>query len=202
MPAGEEGTPESLKCAACDCHRNFHRKLPEVDGSGLDFMPSVYLTNFQNYPTCNPSKSLGIAAQRPIIMPSIIHHNHHPKRFPTAPVMVAFGGGAISHSTPVMSSSEDELNAEDHATVRSDGVERVPEGHYQQSNQKSKRFRTKFTQEQKDKMASFAEKLGWKIGKQDEHEVARFCAEARVKRQVFKVWMHNSKQAMRKKLQM
>ncbi|GAU18523.1 hypothetical protein TSUD_233950 [Trifolium subterraneum] len=26
MPSGEEGTPQSFLCAACNCHRNFHRK--------------------------------------------------------------------------------------------------------------------------------------------------------------------------------
>lgn len=62
-----------------------------------------------------------------------------------------------------------------------------------------KRFRTKFSAQQKDKMAEFAEKLGWKISKQDEHDLARFCAEMGIKRQVFKVWMHNSKQALKKK---
>uniref|UniRef100_A0A0C9QV83 TSA: Wollemia nobilis Ref_Wollemi_Transcript_7252_1105 transcribed RNA sequence n=1 Tax=Wollemia nobilis TaxID=56998 RepID=A0A0C9QV83_9CONI len=30
MPSGEEGTPAALKCAACNCHRNFHRR--EVEG--------------------------------------------------------------------------------------------------------------------------------------------------------------------------
>ncbi|CAH8381876.1 unnamed protein product [Eruca vesicaria subsp. sativa] len=29
MYSGEEGTAESLLCAACDCHRSFHRK--EID---------------------------------------------------------------------------------------------------------------------------------------------------------------------------
>ncbi|KAK4790956.1 hypothetical protein SAY86_031369 [Trapa natans] len=203
MPAGEEGTPESLKCAACDCHRNFHRKVPEVDGGGgLDFTPSVYLTNFQNYPTYNTGRSFGIAAaQRPLVMPPVIHHGlQHPKRFPMAPVMVTFGGGGAPHPVAVLSSSEDDLKvADDGTTIRSDGV---ADGHihHHQSNSKRKRFRTKFTQEQKNKMASFAEKLGWKIGKQDEEEVARFCTETRVKRQVFKVWMHNSKQAMKKKV--
>nr|GLL48847.1 zinc-finger homeodomain protein 1-like [Ipomoea trifida] len=33
MPAGEEGTVASLKCAACNCHRNFHRQeTPHGDG--------------------------------------------------------------------------------------------------------------------------------------------------------------------------
>ncbi|KAK4774054.1 hypothetical protein SAY87_029073 [Trapa incisa] len=202
MPAGEEGTPESLKCAACECHRNFHRKLPEVDGGGLDFMSSVYSSSFQKYSTCNTRRSFGVAgAHRPLVMPSIIQHGlQHRKRFPTAPVMVAFGGGAAPHPAAGLSSSEDDINvADDGTTVRSDGAAEA-HLHHHQSNSKSKRFRTKFTQEQKDKMANFADKLGWKIGKQDEEEVARFCTEARVKRQVFKVWMHNSKQAMRKKV--
>ncbi|XP_019053289.1 PREDICTED: zinc-finger homeodomain protein 3-like [Nelumbo nucifera] len=30
MPSGEEGTPEALKCAACDCRRTFYRK--EMEG--------------------------------------------------------------------------------------------------------------------------------------------------------------------------
>ncbi|XP_047967794.1 mini zinc finger protein 1-like [Salvia hispanica] len=26
MPAGEDGTAAALRCAACNCHRNFHKK--------------------------------------------------------------------------------------------------------------------------------------------------------------------------------
>ena len=48
-------------------------------------------------------------------------------------------------------------------------------------------------------MMEFADKLGWRIQKQDEQEVQQFCAQVGVKRQVFKVWMHNNKQAMKKK---
>lgn len=62
-----------------------------------------------------------------------------------------------------------------------------------------KRFRTKFSQQQKDRMMEFAEKLGWRIQKHDEQEVEQFCNQVGVKRQVFKVWMHNNKQAMKKK---
>ena len=61
-----------------------------------------------------------------------------------------------------------------------------------------KRFRTKFTPGQKDKMQEFAERLEWKMQKQDEQQVEQFCAEVGVKRQVFKVWMHNNKQPMKK----
>jgi len=62
-----------------------------------------------------------------------------------------------------------------------------------------KRFRTKFTQEQKDKMLAFAEKLGWRIQKHDEAAVEQFCAETCVKRHVLKVWMHNNKHTLGKK---
>ncbi|GAA0169719.1 hypothetical protein Leryth_020529 [Lithospermum erythrorhizon] len=32
MASGEEGTNEALNCAACGCHRNFHRV--EIESSG------------------------------------------------------------------------------------------------------------------------------------------------------------------------
>jgi ZF-HD class homeobox domain-containing protein len=62
-----------------------------------------------------------------------------------------------------------------------------------------KRFRTKFTQEQKDKMLAFAERLGWRIQKHDEAAVQQFCEEVCVKRHVLKVWMHNNKHTLGKK---
>ncbi|KAF8097611.1 hypothetical protein N665_0285s0042 [Sinapis alba] len=31
MAAGEEGTVNALRCAACDCHRNFHRKQVDME---------------------------------------------------------------------------------------------------------------------------------------------------------------------------
>ncbi|PSR89660.1 Mini zinc finger protein [Actinidia chinensis var. chinensis] len=31
MPSGEEGTHRALTCAACGCHRNFHRKQVETE---------------------------------------------------------------------------------------------------------------------------------------------------------------------------
>lgn len=62
-----------------------------------------------------------------------------------------------------------------------------------------KRFRTKFTAEQKEKMLRFAEKVGWKIQKQEESVVQQFCQEIGVKRRVLKVWMHNNKHNLAKK---
>lgn len=172
MPSGEEGTLEALKCAACDCHRNFHRK--EVDGETQQFggRRSLMLNPLQLPP--------------PLPSPTMLHHRHHhhqkytsPPSAMVTPMNVAFGGGGTE------SSSED-LNM----------YQSNPEGMAAAAPPyvlSKKRFRTKFTQEQKDKMLELAEKLGWRINKQDEDEVEKFCAEYGVKRQVFKVWMHNNK---------
>ncbi|CAA6663906.1 unnamed protein product [Spirodela intermedia] len=62
-----------------------------------------------------------------------------------------------------------------------------------------KRFRTKFTPEQKEKMQSFAEKVGWRLQKEEEGAVQQFCQEIGVKRRVLKVWMHNNKNNLAKK---
>lgn len=62
-----------------------------------------------------------------------------------------------------------------------------------------KRFRTKFSQEQKERMEEFAVKLGWGMRKEDEEEVKRFCGEVGLKREVFRVWMNNSKQSRKRK---
>ncbi|KAJ7944278.1 Zinc-finger homeodomain protein [Quillaja saponaria] len=192
MPSGEEINPEALKCAACECHRNFHRK--EIEGE-----PQQQYVSNTHY-TYNPNKN---NTQREIRIPSshtqfppsappYLHQKHH-KYFTTPsaglnipPMMMAFGsGGGLAES-----SSED-LNMFQSNVGRQTSSVRPPLS--------KKRFRTKFTQAQKDKMMEFADKLEWKIQKQDEKEVQEFCSQLGVKRKVFKVWMHNNKQAMKKK---
>lgn len=162
MPNGEEGTPGALKCAACDCHRSFHRK--ETNGE------SQYVAN-NHYPvTSNRSLRENI--------PSLPQH-----RTANAPVMMTFGGSS--------GGGQAELSREDLMVYQTNATG--------QSSVSKKRRRTKFNQDQKNKMMEFAERLGWKIQKQDEEEVQQFCAQWGVQRQVFKVWMHNNKQAMKKK---
>ncbi|KAJ4826042.1 hypothetical protein Tsubulata_029787 [Turnera subulata] len=182
MPGGEEGSLEALKCAACDCHRNFHRK--EVDGE-TQFSPGSRRGN------AAVIHSLQLPPSLP--SPTMMHHHHHQRysmglhtTSPTTVNMVqpvttvAFGGSGGGTE----SSSED-LNP---FHCNEEGVPLPPA--YVLSK---KRFRTKFTPEQKDKMMEFAEKVGWRINKQEEEEVDKFCAEVGVRRQVFKVWMHNNK---------
>ncbi|KAG5076988.1 hypothetical protein JHK82_055683 [Glycine max] len=61
-----------------------------------------------------------------------------------------------------------------------------------------KRFRTRFTREQKEKMLAFAEKLGWRILKHDESAVQEFCAQTSIQPHVLKVWVHNNKYTLGK----
>ncbi|CAH9088639.1 unnamed protein product [Cuscuta epithymum] len=152
MPTGEDDTPESLKCAACDCHRNFHRK-------------EIHL---RAPPPTDPPPA-------PTITPQL--HQCSWGVVSPAPVTVTLGGNS---GVPAESSSADL------ETVKS------------RSGSK-KRFRTKFTQQQRDQMQGFAEKIGWRIEKEDEEKVQQFCEEVGLKRQVFKVWIHNTKQAEKRK---
>lgn len=178
MPGGEDGTPEALKCAACECHRNFHRKEMK-DEPSQQALPSGFFIS-------NSVRNNGHRTDR---TPVPLSRHHQLPAVPISSMMMAFGG---SNGAPDESSSED-LNM----YHQSNNGARDLFG--QQPQQMKKRFRTKFTQGQKDKMVEFAEKLGWKIQKHDELDVQQFCAEVGVRRQVFKVWMHNNKQAMKKK---
>ncbi|XP_054810336.1 zinc-finger homeodomain protein 5-like isoform X3 [Prosopis cineraria] len=110
-------------------------------------------------------------------MPPEFSSERNPRLVP--PMMMAFGG------VPAESSGEDLQ------VFQSNSGGQPP---VQASLSKTKRFRTKFTQEQKKRMMEYAEKLGWKIQKNDEQEVRQFCSQVGVNRQVFKVWMHNNKQ--------
>lgn len=152
MPSGEEGSgPDFFKCAACGCHRSFHRK--EMAGVGNRYLGHIKAPTDSIFPTLSA----------------------HPA------VMMTFGGGAES-------SSEDR-----NLTFRPDGGDPAL-----QLTAQKKRFRTKFTTKQKEEMVEFAEKIGWRIHKENEQELVQFCTRIGVKRQVFKVWMHNNKQAMKK----
>lgn len=170
MASGEENTPEGLKCAACECHRSFHRR--EVEGETTSQIP---LTHNQPPPA---------AAVHLPPAPSSQQRHHRYYHHPMPPIMMAFGGAG---GAPAESSSED-LN-----------VFRTSSGVQLMAQTSKKRFRTKFTQEQKEKMQDFADRIGWKIQKQDEQELVQFCHDVGLKRQVFKVWMHNNKQATKKK---
>lgn len=164
MPSGTEGTLEALKCAACDCHRNFHRR--EVEGE-----TDPKLKRIGPLLTAPPLASPPIA-----LMPAPLPHG-------PSQMIMALGG-----PRPDFDDQEGNALLSPHASLHSSG-----------GMLSRKRFRTKFTSEQKDKMWDFAEKLGWRIQKHDEQAVLQFCTEVGVKRHVLKVWMHNNKNTLGKK---
>ncbi|KAD4586217.1 hypothetical protein E3N88_23818 [Mikania micrantha] len=137
MPAGDVGTLEALMCAACSCHRNFHRKEPIMQ-----------------------------------IEPAAFQQHDIPRRWEF-------------HMTPSQpSGSRNSLDPGFSGAVGSS----------------KRRVRTKFTREQKDRMLAFAQRVGWRVNKEHERDVQRFCEEIRIDKIIFKVWMRNNKHTLGKVL--
>ncbi|XP_028762854.1 zinc-finger homeodomain protein 3-like [Neltuma alba] len=177
MPSGEEGTIEALTCSACHCHRNFHRKEVEGESSYYKFGRKFFLGDHHNSVLAAAPEAL-VGYPTGNILPSrtvpphqmILPYNVAPGPLPSESDEQEDGGGGIMVSRPASSQIV------------------------------KKRFRTKFTQEQKERMLDFAEKVGWKIQKQEESVVQQFCQEIGVRRRVLKVWMHNNKHNLAKKI--
>nr|GEV77998.1 hypothetical protein [Tanacetum cinerariifolium]GEV80622.1 hypothetical protein [Tanacetum cinerariifolium] len=160
-PSSSPSIPTSLKCAACGCHRNFHRRDHEHPPSPP---PIQHLLEYQP------------------------HHRHQP---PPPPPLTATTSPLNSPSPPPISSSYYPSSAP-HMLLAL-GSETNNHNHYSSPMSGKKRFRTKFTQAQKEKMHEIASKVGWKMQKRDEDLINGFCNEIGVDRNVFKVWMHNNK---------
>ncbi|KAE9615538.1 hypothetical protein Lal_00018412 [Lupinus albus] len=154
-------------CAACNCHRNFHRM--EINGV-------VNMNSYLHQPWPQPQPPLHTCCHHMLPPPPIGYHRHH---------IVA--ASPVSQHRPIALPT---ASGGDFSCEEGDMLNR---NNNDDGGKVKKRFRTKFTTEQKDKMLAFAEKLGWKIHKHDATAVEQFCAETSVKRQVLKVWMHNHK---------
>ncbi|XP_047946544.1 zinc-finger homeodomain protein 9-like [Salvia hispanica] len=148
--------PDSLKCAACDCHRNFHRRDPPEE-------PVIEFHPHHRHLPLPPRLSSASPDNSPSPPPISSAY------YPSAPHMLL----ALSHGQPVGGGGQNPGSGS------------------------RKRFRTKFTQEQKEKMLEFAEGVGWKLQKKDEDLIREFCSEVGLERGVLKVWMHNNKKNRR-----
>ncbi|KAJ6866812.1 zinc-finger homeodomain protein 9-like [Populus alba x Populus x berolinensis] len=170
-PTATNTNPTSLKCAACGCHRNFHRREPE------DSPPHTATTTTIEYQS---------------------HHRHHPLPPPQAQPL--HNGSPNSASPPPISSSY-YPSAPHMLLALSGGVSGLNENANINvpppvGSSPRKRFRTKFSQSQKERMYQFAERVGWKMQKRDEDLVQEFCNEVGVDKGVLKVWMHNNKNSL------
>ncbi|XP_042466475.1 zinc-finger homeodomain protein 1-like [Zingiber officinale] len=174
MAAGEEGTLDELRCAACGCHRNFHRKEPE--GAGIITSGSMEMV-MAHHPQLSPYYRTPTGYIPPP------HHYAIGTRPPLLGLPSTSGGGGAR---------EEQEGASNPPML---GMEASGSG----SRLMRKRFRTKFTQEQKDKMLAFAERVGWRIQKHNEPTVQEFCKDTGIRRHVLKVWMHNNKNTLGKK---
>ncbi|KAL0350140.1 UNVERIFIED_CONTAM: Zinc-finger homeodomain protein 1 [Sesamum radiatum] len=131
-----KGTLESLRCAACNCHRNFHRRENEGGGGGFVFhqRPHQQQLLLAHHPHGHfgyrsPSGYLHVAPPQ-----------QQQRAAPLALPSSSGGGGGGAGS-----GSRDEM--EDYYSNPS-------------SSGGKKRFRTKFTQEQKDKNAELSGAFG------------------------------------------
>ncbi|XP_057768739.1 zinc-finger homeodomain protein 10-like [Salvia miltiorrhiza] len=171
-PASNPADPTSLKCAACGCHRNFHRREPEEPPPPP--LPALeYRPHHRHHPPPPPPPRLNSASPDNSPSPPPISSSF----YPSAPHMLlalshglSDGGALVNASSPPLMSSGSR-----------------------------KRYRTKFTQNQKEKMLEFAERVGWKMQRKDENLINEFCSEAGLERGVLKVWMHNNKNTLAKK---
>ena len=124
-PNSNSADPSSIKCAACGCHRNFHRREPE-----------------------EPFSATHVIEYQPL-------HGHHP---PPPPPFQASNRSPNSASPPPISSSY-YPSAPHMLLALSSGLSAHPESTAAPAHtlgtpspNARKRFRTKFTQDQKDKM--------------------------------------------------
>ncbi|CAH9118665.1 unnamed protein product [Cuscuta epithymum] len=175
-PAANPSDPTSLKCAACGCHRNFHRREhPDEVLSRADVVPAI---EYQPYHRHHPPPPQGSHSSPPSSpSPPPISSSY----YPSAPhVLLALSTGMVGpHQT-------------DTNTTTPTSADHISGGPGSNLNGR-KRIRTKFTADQKEKMFEFAERVGWKIQKRDEDLINNFCSDIGVERVVFKVWMHNNK---------
>ncbi|KAF8405629.1 hypothetical protein HHK36_007705 [Tetracentron sinense] len=177
MPNGEEGTLEALKCSACNCHRNFHRREMEGESS----------CECYHHPHLNRS----VLGRKVIV-------GHHKNLLGPADALGYHTAGTLIPSRAAPPPPHQMIMSYNMGSLPSESDEQ--EDLARPSQLVKKRHRTKFSQEQKEKMLSFADKVGWRLQKQEEAVVQQFCQEIGVKRRVLKVWMHNNKHNLAKKL--
>ncbi|KAM6570843.1 hypothetical protein CsatA_014923 [Cannabis sativa] len=206
-PTAEPSDPTSLKCAACGCHRNFHRRDQPEEPTSKHFLRSFHNGHpFQlqplrlssqprqgrsSSPSLSPSPSSSTGPTPSPQSPPPVSHLPPNSYFASPPQMLLALSTGFSTGPP--SDNLPHAHKSFNPTV---GVKSSEATNY--SNGK-KRFRTKFNQEQKEKMCLFAEKLGWKMQRSEERLIEEFCKEIGVRRGVLKVWMHNNKHTVGKK---
>ncbi|OMO75237.1 hypothetical protein CCACVL1_16270 [Corchorus capsularis] len=164
---------DPYKCAACGCHRNFHRKEPCPADTPQN--------NRNNSVTLAPPTQAPTPEKEQFMSP--------------LPLATLNGNTGESSSFPRVDKNLD-AGSETQSGV---GVG-VRAGLGVQKGMKIKRTRTRFTLEQKQKMTRFAvDRLGWRLHRTDETDVLNLCKDLGISRHVFVVWMNNTRRRIRNK---
>ncbi|KAJ0252524.1 Zinc-finger homeodomain protein 13 [Hirschfeldia incana] len=199
---------DSLDCAACGCHRSFHHREESLSGGTntilevLKISPSqfrqIFCSPYGDGETDEEGKKR-IATDR-----SPEEEAGRAKRVKTR---------FTTEQTEKMRSYAEKVGWK----VSSESRERVKEfcdgigvtrrklrvwmnNHHEDKGRvdeeeegRVKRFKTKFTAEQTERMRSYAEKLRWKVRAEDREETEVFCSEIGVNLNKFVIWMNNHK---------
>ncbi|MCL7036757.1 hypothetical protein MKW94_011595 [Papaver nudicaule] len=191
--------PTSLKCAACNCHRNFHRRDPEEGTHIIEYRhhqaPPVLPTPQQQQP--GDQEAGNVSPSSSDSPPPISSAYNYPNS--SAPhMLLALRTGGLSavpsdNNNLIMGAGKMSTTITTTVGGQNNNSPNPTNGNVSINGSGRKRIRTKFSQEQKDKMYLFSERLGWKLQKRDEGIIDEFCNEVGVERGILKVWMHNNK---------
>uniref|UniRef100_A0ACD5UQR0 Uncharacterized protein n=1 Tax=Avena sativa TaxID=4498 RepID=A0ACD5UQR0_AVESA len=175
-------SPDSLKCAACGCHRSFHRRAGGfggfTGGSGGACASPFF---FSPHP---PPHHHAPPHHHPVLQGFV------PSSAPMRPPQLALPYHAVPAAAWHHGLLDPAARSGSETPPRADDCSPGCGG---SGSFGRKRHRTKFTPEQKERMRDFAERQGWRINRDDGGALERFCLEIGVKRNVLKVWMHNHK---------
>jgi ZF-HD class homeobox domain-containing protein len=213
-PEADPADPSSLRCAACGCHRNFHRRLPELSP------PPPLLALPPPPPPLAPAPAPAVASHAMRDSRTMRGEEAPDDRLPAA----------FDDDTEESDEGSDFEEDRPLTPLPAPGMVPLPPGYRQVAPHMllalstgapgaqtpaagprppaslvpmpapgaaaaaaRKRFRTKFSPEQKQRMQALSERLGWRLQKRDEAVVDECCQEIGVTKGVFKVWMHNNK---------
>ncbi|XP_027347548.1 zinc-finger homeodomain protein 11-like [Abrus precatorius] len=197
--------PRSLKCAACGCHRNFHRRDPQEHNNTTTNSNNNSNNNNPTFLNCiyapsapPPLPHRAISQSTSPSLSSSPSHSPSPMSSPSPPPLSHLPPSyhtSAPHMLLALGTAYSAPSSDDHHHHKSLSFLNVKS----ENPSGKKRYRTKFSKEQKEKMYSFSEKLGWRMQKGDDGLVQEFCNDIGVSRGIFKVWMHNNKNTFRKR---
>ncbi|THU48911.1 hypothetical protein C4D60_Mb06t03970 [Musa balbisiana] len=192
-PTADPADPTSLRCAACGCHRNFHRRLADPPSHRHRGHPrdeeederDGVEDEDEGEDEEEDEEEVGAKIDGRRDRPRPLRGSASPPAFfSSAPHMLLALSAGLPGSPGTIPVRPVAAPTAAAAPVGAPAAEAA---------QPRKRFRTKFSPEQKGRMQELSERLGWRMQKRDEGLVEECCREIGVDKGVFKVWMHNNK---------